>query len=384
VLRFFKNFVFPREVNFLFCSIFLFATAYGINIVAFPTILTKKGFDALHVGIYFTCDVAGGVAMSFFLSKFIARFGIVKALRIVAITYSIAITTIYFCYNFFFWISIAVVMGACWFSYVITRQAWLNILVKNEERGIILGIYSMVISAGLATGPLITSLFGADNYLSFLTSALLVIISLILMKPLQQKPCPIIQSERIALKDFFKKNPRCFLGRFFLDFQTYLLLTFTVIFGTKLNLSYEAAGLLITAYMASGFFDVAVGFLLKKLDPYKLINLGFIGCLSCFIMVILLAHSYLALLIIYFIFGFFIACIYVSNFTIANDDYSKEKLVAANSTFQLVGACGSICGSLSGGYLTEVFGTHGFPITMILSCVLYLTFFVIYDKKFKK
>jgi MFS family permease len=382
VQKFLQNFVFPREINLLFISIYFFATAYGINIVAFPTILTKHGVTAANIGIYFTCDVAGGIIMSFFLSKFVAHFGMTKALRITALTYAAAISIIYFCTNFLIWICIAFIMGACWFTYAISRQAWLNILVKSNERGIILGIYSMVGSAGFASGPLITNLVGADNYFSFVISAALVIASLLLMKPLQQKPQPQIQSDRISLIYFFKKNPRCFLGRFFLDFQTYLLLTFTVVFGIKIHLSYETAGLLITAYMASGFFDVFVGFLLKKYDPYKLINLGFAGALSCFILVIFFTEHYFALLAIYFIFGLFIACIYVSNFKITNDDYKKEKLIAANSTFQLIGSAGSFCGALTGGYFTEIFGTHGFPITMILSCVLYLTFFVIYEKKF--
>lgn len=162
------------------------------------------------------------------------------------------------------------------------------------------------------------------------------------------------------------------------------MLTFTVVFGVKMNFSYEASGLLITAFMISGFFDIFVGFLLKKHNPYKLVNFGFIGCMFCFVLLIFLAKFYLALLALYFIFGLFVACIYVSNFKITNDDYDKEKLIAANSTFQIIGASGSICGSLTGGYLTEVFGTHGFPISMILSSILYLTFFVIYEKKFAK
>jgi len=383
VTKFFRHFIFSREVNLLFLSILLFATAYGINIVAFPTILTKHGVDAAHIGIAFTFDVLGGVIMSFFLSKFTSRFGVMKALKIIAITYAAAILTIYFCTNFLLWIAIAFIMGTCWFAYVITRQAWLNALVSKHKRGIMLGIYSMIGSTGLALGPLIASIVGPDHYSLFIISALLVILSFIFLIPLEQKVLPIITPKRIPLKDFFLKNPCCFLARFFLDFQTYLLLTFTVVFGVKIGLSYKASALLITAYMVSGFFDVWVGFLLKKYSPYKLINFGFLGSISCFILVIFLSKSYISLLIIYFIFGIFIACIYVSNFKITNDDYRRDKLIAANSTFQLIGSAGSFCGSLTGGYLTQIFGNYGFPITMILSCVLYLTFFVYYDKKLK-
>jgi MFS family permease len=90
------------------------------------------------------------------------------------------------------------------------------------------------------------------------------------------------------------------------------------------------------------------------------------------------------LLSIYFIFGIFIACIFVSVFKACNDDYPQEKLVAANATFQLIGSIGAMCGSLIGGLLFNLFGSVGFPITIVLCCISYLTFLVIYEKKNSK
>ena len=132
--------------------------------------------------------------------------------------------------------------------------------------------------------------------------------------------------------------------------------------------------------MASGFFDIWVGFVLKKWNPYQLINFGFLGCLCCFLTIIFI-HNYAFLLSAYFAFGICIACIYVSVFKVSNDDYAKSKLVAANATFQLIGSGGSFFGSLIGGLLFNIFGAVGFPIAIILSCIFYLTFLVIYEKK---
>ncbi len=377
-----KQLTFSRELNFLFLSVLLFATAMGINLVTFPTILNKHGVDAAHIGIAFTLDAFGGILMSFFLSKFVARVTMIRVLKFSAISYATITAIIYFCQNFYLWAALAFLMGNLWFAYVITRQSWLNILLENKRRGVGLGIFSMLISAGIALGPVIVSVSGAESYSSFLISAMLVILSLRCLDPLKNTAQPQLESKRIPLRSFFKNNPRCFLARFFLDFQTYLLLTFTVVFGVRIGLSYEAAGLLISAYMASGFFDIFIGFLLKKTSPYKLINIGFLGCMYSFLAIILYHESHSFLLGAYFIFGMFIACIYVSVFKISNDDYSKEKLVAANSTFQLIGSIGSLFGSLVGGYLVNIFGTNGFPIAMVLSCAFYLTFLVTYEKKF--
>ncbi len=131
--------------------------------------------------------------------------------------------------------------------------------------------------------------------------------------------------------------------------------------------------------MASGFCDLFVGFGLKKYPAFQLISFGFFGCLLCFLTVIFF-KSYWFLLSIYFVFGVFVACIYVSVLKVTNDDYSQEKLVAANSTFQLIGSIGALFGSLVGGILVEIFDKQGFPLAMIFSSSAYLVFAIFYQK----
>ncbi len=373
---------FSKELNLIFLSVFLFACAMGINIVTFPTVLAKNHVSSLQIGLASTCDILAGILMSFFLSKLVAKLGLMRTLFIFSTLYTIAISLIYFYHGFYLWLGFCFIMGSSWFAYVITRQAWLNSLLTDSQRGVALGIFSMTISAGIAVGPVIVNFSGAENYLSFLISALLAALSFKSLSSIKSSSKPQVESRRIILKDFFKHNPRCFLARFFLDFQSYFLIIFTVVFGKKIGFTPEKSGLLISAYMASGFFDVFVGFLLKKYNPYKLINIGFLGCLICFLIVSIFYKSYLSLVIVYFFFGMFIACIYVSVFTIANADYKQEKLVAANATFQSIGSIGSLFGGLVGGCLMSLFGAAGFTVTIILSCVCYLSFLVIYEKKY--
>ncbi len=379
----FKSLTFSKELNFLFLSILLFAMAMGINLVTFPTILNKNNVSPSLIGLAFTLDTFGGILMSFFLSRIVSHLTMMKTMRLAVFIYAAIILIIYFYQNYYLWALLAFVMGSLWFAYVITRQSWLNMLVENNQRGIALGVFSTLLSAGIALGPVIVKFSGAENYLSFLLSALLAICSFYCLQPLKHKPQSQLQKQYLSLKEFFKNNPPIALARFFLDFQTYFLLTFSVLFGVKIGLSYEAAGLLITAYMASGFIDLFVGFALKKWQPLKLISFGFIGSLCCFATMIFI-HNYQFLLTAYFVFGLFIACIFVSSFKASNDNYEKEKLVAVNSTFQLVGSLGALFGSLIGGVLFNVFGAVGFPITIVLCCATYLTFLFFYQKNHLK
>lgn len=374
--------LFSHETILLFFSIFLFATAVGIDIVTFPSILSKHGFSPFKIGIASGFEVIAAITMSFFLGKIISKFGLFRSLFFSSTSYAIAIAIIFFCKNFYLWIAVAFLMGTCWFAYNVLRQAWLNIIINEQQRGIVAGIYSAMISAGLAIGPVIVKFLGAENYSSFLASSFLVLLSFTILTPLKKMPAPQITSQKIPLAEFFKTNSRCFLGRFFLDLQCFCMLAFTVIYGKKIGLSAEDAGLLITAYMTSGFLDIFIGILIKKFNPYKLINLSFIGSLVCILIICLFHESYKLLLLTYFWFGTFGAVIYIASITITNNDYPKEKLIGANSTLQRIASSGSLCGTLLGGISIQIFGEAGFPIAIIFSCIGYLIFHVIYEKKY--
>ncbi len=374
---------FSQQITLIFLSILLFAIALGINAVSFPALLDQHHVDATHIGIAFTLDCLGGVVMSLFLSRIVAKMKTLRAMKVAATSYAAIILIIYFYQNFAWWAILAFVMGNLWFMYVITRQAVLNILLTSKQRSIGVGIFSMMISSGIALGPVIVKFSGAQSYFTFVISALFTLASFVCLLPLKQLAQPKINSQRISLIEFFKTNPRVFLGRFFLELNSYALMSFSVIFGTKINLTYEAAGLLISAYMASSFFDLIVGFLLKKYSPYHLINFGFLGGLICFIAVIF-SRNFYALLTIYFCYGICAAFVYVSAMKVCNESFASEKLVAANATFQLIGSLGSLFGSLIGGILINIFSEVGFPITIILSSILYLSFLVIYEKTQKK
>ncbi len=369
-----KNLQFTKEINLIFASIFLFAMAIGINLVTFPAILSENGINSAQIGIISIFEICGGLFASLILSKFVAKSGIQKTMAIAAIAYAACILLIYFYQGFFLWLAFIFLMGFCWFLYVITRQGWFNMMLSNKQRGIATGIFSATVALGLAFGPAIVKFSGATNYTSFIISALLVLASYTLICKIKVEKTVNLSEKKISLKEFYTQNPSCFIARFCLDFQSYFLLIFTVIYGTKINLSYELSGLLITAFMVSGFFDIMVGFILKKVNPYKLTNIGFLISLLSFLIILFFNKSYPLLLALFFVFGLGIACIYVSVFKITNESFSKEKLVAANSTFQIIGSCASLCGGFFGGLIINYFGAIGFPLTIIFINLVYLGF----------
>lgn len=375
----------PKSLFLLLFSVFLFSTAIGIDIVTFPALLLKNGANPFQIGLSSNAEVLASILTSLFLTKLVEKLGFFKSFTTATLSYCIAILIIFFCKNFYLWLAIVFLMGSCWFIATILRQSWINIIINDNQRGVIAGVYSMMISAGLAFGPVIVKILGAENYFSFLCSSALVLVSLIAINLAKPDSFNLkTGSEKISLKKFFKDNPLCFLGRFFIDAATYCLIIFTVVFAKRIGLSAEKGGLLLSAFMTSGFFDVLVGFLLKKYTPNRLINIGFLGSLGCFSIITLCLtlslNSFEILLGLYFIFGMFVACAFVSVIALTNQTYQKESLIAANAALQAAGSSGSLVGVFIGGIFIQIFGATGFPISVILICLCYLTFFFIHEK----
>ncbi len=362
----------------LFLSIFIFACSVGINIIIFPALLVSNNISPSKIGIATAVETTGAIFMSFFLAKIVKKIGVISVLLIATSIYSFIIFIANSFLGFIWWLILIFILGCCWFSTAVIRQAWLNFLTNNKDRGMVIGTFSMIISLGLATGPMIVSVAGARSQISFIISAFLMITSFLIIKLFFKQPSPVINIDAMPIKEFFLNNPIASLARFFLDFQVFLLITLTVPFATKINISFEQAAMLIGAFMLSGFCDLIIGAMLTRFNPYKVVNIGFLIKILA-ILAMILMQDYGKLLILYFLFGVGVACNFVATYKIINDKYA-DNIIVANATFQRIGSIGSLCGGLFGGIMIEIFGSNGFLIALILGSITFLTF-IIFNQK---
>ncbi len=359
---------------YILLSIFIAAISYGINTTAFSATLINHNISPFLIGIAASIELLAGVKISFILSKLVARIKILYAVIMFGIIYALSIALIFFYQNFYLWLFFCTLNGACWFSLLVIRGAWINALINDKNRSVILALTTTVFCGGFAFGSLIIKYLGAQNYSSFLLSSSLIAVSILALILIKNTMPKKIDSQRISFREFFKHNPRIALARFLLDFQNSCIVCLTIIFGVKIGLTPENAGLLIAAFMASGFFDLYAGFLVKKYNRYSMIITGFATCFIMIVAAIFLYKSFAALMAIYFFFGAGTALIFVAALTITNESFSHEKLVAANSTFQSIGSLGAVFGSIVGGLFMQFLGFYGFFITIILAEVVYLIF----------
>jgi MFS family permease len=354
----------------LLLSTFLFAFSAGINAVSFPLILYQNQVSPIWIGVIEGIEILAGVLIARYLYGLSHKIGALKIILIFAVVEAAMILILPLYYNFFWWSFLVFVSGLSWFSIIALRQAWLNMATTNNHRSMDLAMSSTMMCAGLALGPVAVKIIGAGQYLLFIISAILVLVScfsLLLIGNHQPK----LDKEKIDYLQIIKTHKSSFIARFLLDLQIMVVILFTVIYGLKNGLSAENSGILVSAFMFVGLADFLIGWMIKNRELQKYINFGFFGTLiSMLFLPFVIQNFYLAILV-YAIYGWFVGLIFISVVTKVNHNQNKKDLIAINSTLQAVGGLGALCGTLLVGIFMQIFDANGFVILIVLANLAY-------------
>ena len=376
----------PKLINFgrdrsfvsLFYVILSFLVASisaGINVVVFPAILIENNIGTFLTSLAVTSEMIFSLIAALLVFKIILKFGATRAVILTTLIYASITYFIFYYQNYLLWLILQSTIGICWLFLYIIRQAWINNLVSDRNRSIIVALISSIFCTGFVAGSSIVKIFGALNHTCLVISTAFIILAGILLLLTRGSFPETLDSDHVNIKMLIEKAPNESLARFLLDFQAGCVIFLGVLFGTKIGLKAEDAGLLIAAFMASGILDLYAGVLAKYYDRTKLIAYAFFGCFLSFGTAIFFYQDFYILMACFFCFGLACAMIMVATLTNVNDKFDKSQLVAANATFQAIGSLGTIIGCLVGGILMQIFGFYGFFATILFAIVSYLVYF---------
>jgi len=358
-------------IIFLLLNSFVFAISSGINSVSIPLILYKNLNSTSVIGISSAIEIFAGIIISGFLFTLSKKIGLLKMMVISAIIDSVIILILPFYQNFYLWILLIFIHGFSWCSIITMRQSWINIILDDKKRALMLALNSTMLCSGFTLGPIIVKFIGAGQYLVFVFSSFFAAISCFSLF-LINKYQPKLEKSFLHLPIFtiIKNNSEIFFARFLLDFQCAVAITFTVIYGMKNGFSAENAGILVSAFMGISLFDFIIGFIIKS-NFKNYIRIGFVGCFLMILVLPLVMYNFYASMIIFAIYGWSTSLAFISATTQINSNLKNNEVVSVNSAFQAVALFGALCGTLLAGIIMRCIGANGFVVTIILANIIY-------------
>ena len=366
-------------IIFLLLNSFVFAISSGINSVSFPLILYKNLNSTSIVGISSAVEILAGIIISGFLFSLSKKIGLLKMMVIFAISDSIIILILPSYQNFSLWILLIFIHGFSWFSVITLRQSWMNIILSDNKRAMILALNSTMLCSGFTLGPIIVKFIGAGEYLVFVFSSFFAAVSCLgLLLINKYQPELAKTPSQVPIFTIIKNNSEIFLARFILEFQCAVTVLFTVIYGMENNISAENAGILVSAFMGISLFDFIIGFIIKN-NFKDCIRISFIGCLVMILILPLVIDNFYAAMTIFAIYGWFTSLAFISATTQVNFNRRADEVVSVNSAFQAVALFGALCGTLLVGIAIQLVGSNGFVLTIALANIIYF----IYQKTYR-
>ncbi|MEP3179146.1 MAG: MFS transporter, partial [Lentilitoribacter sp.] len=280
-------------------------------------------------------------------------------------------------HNFALWLVFRLLFGGGLGMFFRVVEYWLNTETRCENRGQVIGIYSVCFLVGIVIGSLLQPEFGIEGIRSFVLIGLSIIVggSLLMLISLDT---PINRSSSPSLNALWKVTtlaPLAMAGvityGLFEDVPAYLLSIYTL----KVGLGENIAAYTLSAFAIGNLIlAIPLGIISDKIGRAPvMVSCAVIGLLGSFIIPLLLGNTALYLIFLAF-WGGFIGGLYATSLAFIGDRFSDNDLISANAIFGTVYAVAALLGPIGNGMAMQFWEPHG----LMVSCAIVFNGFLFF------
>lgn len=148
----------------------------GVALPLVPLALERQGVDKLTIGIVTACWAIGMLAFGTRIPQLASRFGAVPVIVVSVVAGSIINVVYTLTSGPIAWGLLTFLHGAVGGVPWVVSEIWMNVVVEENRRGRVMGVYSTMVAVGMALGPLVLQVVGVYGPAPFLTSAALALL----------------------------------------------------------------------------------------------------------------------------------------------------------------------------------------------------------------
>jgi MFS family permease len=157
-------------------TVSVFAIAQGLTYPLLSFILQRQGVSPSLIGLSAAMTPIGFIVSSPVIPALARRFGAGRTALSCAAISVLLLSLIGWTQDANAWFVLRFLLGVATNPLYVLSETWMIALAPPARRGRIMGIYSTVISAGFATGPLCLLLVGSEGWPPFLVGIVAFVI----------------------------------------------------------------------------------------------------------------------------------------------------------------------------------------------------------------
>lgn len=338
--------------------------AMGFTLQLLPLLMEQQGIHASIIGLNTAMAPLGILLAGPFLPRIIRRTGTLPVIY-GSILFAIASLFLFKLFpSMWVWFPLRFMFGIAIGALFTVSEAWVMGFAGEGSRGRVMGIYTSVMAASFAMGPLILPLTGTTGWLPWIIAACCLVVATI--------PLSFVEVDDSVFQDEDK-------GHFWQVVRVVPLLLFAVgcatlfdsvfisffsIFGLRNGLSIETASLALgIGIFGNMLFQFIIGLLADKWSKRGVVLLSAAMTVAMSLALIWTVRTPLLWPVVILLATSAFA-VYVVALATVSETFKGADLVACSAAFSVMWGVGGLVGPPLAGGAIDTFGINAMPVTL--------------------
>lgn len=337
----------------------------GVALPLVPLALERQGADRLTIGVIAAAWAIGMLATAPYIPRLAARFGAVPFI-LSAVVAGSAITVAYtLTQNPMAWFVLTFLHGAVGGVPWVVSEIWMNVVVEEERRGRVMGVYATMVALGMALGPFVLQVVGVYGPAPFLTCAALALSVAVPLLPYWKTAPAIEHAENSGYLTVVVAAPLAMLAAFVCGLGEQVAFSFLPVYAVGAGVSPETGALWLSAFVIGNvILQWPIGWMADHADRRAVLA----GCtLASAILVGLLptvpAQSLMVVGVI-MLWGGISFAIYPVGLALLGQRFNGGDIARANTAFSMLYIVGGLVGRPLTGAAMDAVGDPGLGWTL--------------------
>jgi MFS family permease len=352
-------------------TVSVFAISQGLSYPLLSFILQREGVSPALIGASAAMTPLGFIISSPLIPWMSRKFGAGRLAVGCAGAAALVLALIALVHDVWWWFPLRFLLGFAANPLYVVSETWMIAIAPPEKRGRLMGVYTSIVSAGFALGPLTLAIVGTEGWPPFLVGIIAFLIcGLILLAILPRLPAMTDEEHATSVAGFARLAPLLLLAVFVAAAFEQSLLALISVYGEAYGSPESRIASLLTVFIAGNIaLQIPFGALAERIGWQATMLLCTVTALTgC----MLLPPLFDTLLIwpVAFIWGAVAFCIYTMALVGLGERFSGSMLITGNAAFALFWGIGGIAGPPLTGALIDVVGAQGLPLASGLLCAV--------------
>ncbi|MFI0848274.1 MFS transporter [Mesorhizobium sp. IMUNJ 23232] len=356
----------------IIATVTVFALAQGLTYPLLSFILERQGTTPGLIGLSAAMTPLGFIVSAPLIPALARRVGAARLAILGSILAAATLIAIAWTQDVWTWMPLRFLLGFFANPLYVISETWLISITPAPRRGRIMGLYSSVVSAGFAIGPLSLGLVGSEGWPPFMIGIVAFILcGLIVLAVVPRLPDMPDEGEATSVGSFFALAPLLLFAVFAAAAFEQVVMSLFAVYGAALGSAEARIASLIACFTAgNAVLQIVLGRVAERFGSTRTMLFCVLASLAGCLLLPLIFNAWLVWPIV-FIWGGVSFGIYTMALIQLGERFTGQAVIAGAAAFAFIWGSGGIVGSPATGLAMQLIGYPGLPLSLgLLSCVL--------------